>query len=296
MRFFPTSNSLSALSLLPAAALLLNGVAAAVDFKLHPKLLHPLLARQSCTSSSIRSKCLTVGSDSTDCIDYICGSCTGVDPQIADCCKQTGTLNRAQCIANIDVSSATNTGTSSSPRTTSNRSSSSVGSFPTTSVGGAAARNAGCSSLGSKLDACESSTPGFSFIASWTSQASCFCYSGNSFAPALFDNYYSSCLRYAKASDTDLYSSLTVGRVSAISTPCAQYGNVRATTSGRSLGAATPGTTPTAPGADAQSTSSSGGAGGSGNNAPSAASGQNTVAVQSAFAFFVSLLALAIYL
>ncbi|KAL8802863.1 MAG: hypothetical protein Q9182_003550 [Xanthomendoza sp. 2 TL-2023] len=302
MRFFPTSNSLSVLSLIPVTALLVNGVAAAIDFKLHPKLLHPLLARQSCTSSSIQSKCLTVGSDPSECINFICGSCTGIDSQIADCCKRSGDLNRAQCIANIE----TNINTSSfAPRTTSTRSSSgSVGSFPTTSSAPAALRNAGCSSLGSKLEACESSTPGFSFIVAWTSQASCFCYSGNSFAPSSFDNYYSSCLRYAQASDTNLYSSLTVGVRSAISTPCADYGRVRTTTSRGSLIPATPGTTPTATGADAQVTSSSGGsssgssggAGGSGNNPPAASNGQNTVAVQSAFALFVSLLALAIYL
>ncbi|KAL8684132.1 MAG: hypothetical protein Q9224_006587 [Gallowayella concinna] len=285
MRFFLASNSPSALSLLFAASLFLNGVAAAVDFKLHPKLLHPLLARQSCTSSSINSKCLTVGSDPTECIDYICSSCTSVDPQIAECCKRTGTLNIAECVASIETSTSripTGTAFPGSSR------SGSVGSFPTTSAAAAALRNPACSSLGSKLLACEVATPGFSSIRAWTSQASCFCYSGNSFAPASFDNYYSSCLRYAEASNTDLYSDLTVGVRSAISTPCAEGGDVKTTTRGRTIIStnepAAPVGTVTGTG-DAGPTSSSGGggssngAGVSGENTPVASSGQGNLAV-----------------
>ncbi|KAI4241834.1 MAG: hypothetical protein L6R40_004380 [Gallowayella cf. fulva] len=224
-----------------------------------------------------------------------------LDPQIASCCKQTGNLNIAQCISKIDPDTpgsssseaSVGTGSSGSP-TTSTRSGTIRGAsasfVPTTTA--AVVANAGCSSLLSKLDACEAATPGFSFIIAWTSQASCFCYSSSSFVPSSFDNYYSSCLSYVETADTDLYTSLKVGQGLAISTPCAKYGDVTATTR-RTTGSrtASPGTTPTGDSVPTSTAgSSSGGSSGGSSGAAGAAgdtpaaSGQGNVIVQSAFA------------
>ncbi|KAL8915643.1 MAG: hypothetical protein Q9172_006812 [Xanthocarpia lactea] len=202
----------------------------------------PLLKRQGCSSAEIRSQCLTVGSDPSECIDFICDSCTELDPTIASCCQRSGDLNKAQCISdNLDTDSSDGSTASSRTRPTS--------SFPTTTA--PADANAGCSSLSSKQSSCKAATPGFEYIIAWSSQASCFCYSSSSYVPRTFDNYYSSCLSYLETADTELYSSYTIGNNVAISTPCASIGNLEeATTRGRDIVSRTPipGSTPTGAG------------------------------------------------
>ncbi|KAL8915084.1 MAG: hypothetical protein Q9171_000387 [Xanthocarpia ochracea] len=213
----------------------------------------PLLKRQSCSSAEIRSQCLTVGSDPSECIDFICDSCTELDPAIASCCQRSGDLNKAQCISdNLDTDSSSSPTTDSSDTSIRTRPTSS---FQTTTA--PADANAGCSSLLDKQSSCKAATPGFEYIIAWSSQASCFCYSSSSYVPRSFDNYYSSCLSYLETADTELYSSLTIGNTVAISTPCASIGDLEeATTRRENIVSRTPspGTTPTGAG-DSQPTS-----------------------------------------
>ncbi|KAL8858091.1 MAG: hypothetical protein Q9178_005416 [Gyalolechia marmorata] len=206
----------------------------------------PLLKRQGCNSAEIRSQCLTVGSDPSECIDFICDSCTDLDPAIASCCQRSGDLNKAQCISdNLDTDST-------SPSTTDSNDASitrPTSSFQTTTA--PADANSGCSSLLDKQSSCKAATPGFASIIAWSSQASCFCYSSSSFAPRTFDNYYSSCLSYLETADTELYSSLTIGDDVAVSTPCAFIGDLEeATTRGGDIPSRTPspGSVPTGAG------------------------------------------------
>ncbi|KAL8949903.1 MAG: hypothetical protein Q9222_004028 [Ikaeria aurantiellina] len=253
---------------------------------------HPFLKRQGCTN--IDSECSSVGTTLSDCIDYVCDSCTSVDPSISQCCRQTGDVNIATCIEeNLDTSGSTGSSGDTSlsnnldsatsfTGTSRTRSSTTRDSFPTTTA--LAINNPACSSLANKIEACESATPGFDYIIYWTSQASCFCYDSGTYRPSSFDGYYSSCLGYLSTADPDTYSSLTVGNDEAISTPCASVGNVRATS--RSGFGNTPSRTATpAPTADSGATAptstsggSSSGAGVSGDSS-SSTSGQDMLGV-----------------
>lgn len=268
MHLLSATHGLSATGIFLAVSLVLENVVA-----IDPKF-HELFKRQGCTD--IESKCLTVGSDPSECIDYICNSCTQVDASISTCCQRSGDLNKAQCISdNLDSPSG---GTSNGPRPTA-----STGSTRTRGAGSSsttvfpADANPGCSSFLDKLNSCESATPGFGDIRVWKDQASCFCYSASAYSPQAFDNPYSSCLSYLETADRDLYSTLTVGNNFAISTPCASIGDVlEATTRTANPGSRTPapGTTPTAAGdtRPTGSTGSSSGASNSGQGGQSAAS------------------------
>ncbi|KAI4250757.1 MAG: hypothetical protein L6R42_008638 [Xanthoria sp. 1 TBL-2021] len=282
MHLLSATHGLSATGIFLAVSLVLENVVA-----IDPKF-HELFKRQGCTD--IESKCLTVGSDPSECIDYICNSCTQVDPSISTCCQRSGDLNKAQCISdNLDSPTAL----------TSSSRSRGAGSSSTTVFHAYA--NPGCSSYLDKVTSCESATPGFADITAWTSLASCFCYSASAYSPQAFDNPYSSCLSYLETADRDAYSDLTVGRNGrnfAISTPCASIGEVLETTrtaTARSQ-TATPGTNPTAAG-DTRPTGSTGtssGASGSGQDGQSAASGH--VGIPISIAIVTSLFALAVLL
>ncbi|KAL8710282.1 MAG: hypothetical protein Q9220_005052 [cf. Caloplaca sp. 1 TL-2023] len=262
---------------------------------------HPFLKRQGC--NNIDSQCSSVGTTLSDCINYVCDSCTNVDPSISQCCKQTGDSNIATCIEkNLDTSTSTglsgdtslsNGLDSATSFTGSSRTGSATrDSFPTTTA--LAVSNPACSSLLSKIEACESATPGFDFIIFWTSQASCFCYDSNTYRPSSFDGYYSSCLGYLSTADPDTYSSLTVGNDDAVSTPCASAGNVKATSKAGSGNSPSQTATP-APTADSGSTptptstssGSSSGAGVSGDSS-SSSSGQDMVGLHYILLFFMS--------
>ncbi|KAI4222713.1 MAG: hypothetical protein L6R36_005949 [Xanthoria steineri] len=268
MHLLPATHRLSATGFFFLAVSLVLETVVALD----PKF-HDLFKRQGC--NNIESKCLTVGSDPSECIDYICTSCTQVDPSISRCCQRSGDLNKANCISeNLpdsnggggDTSSRSRTTASSGSTRTRNTSSSPTTTFP-------AAANRGCSSFLDKLTSCESATPGFDDIRLWRSQASCFCYSASAYEPQAFDTPYSSCLSYLETADRDLYSSLTIGSNLPISTPCASVGDVLAATTTARTGTRTaaPGTSPTVDG----ETTATGGTGGasSGNSGSNGASG-----------------------
>ncbi|KAL8749144.1 MAG: hypothetical protein Q9199_007867 [Rusavskia elegans] len=292
MHLLSATSGLSATGIFLAVSLVLENVVA-----IDPKF-HELFKRQGCTD--IESKCQTVGSDPSECIDYICNSCTQVDASISTCCQRSGDLNKAQCISdNLDTDSPS-VGTSNRPGPTA-----STGSTRTRGAGSSsttvfpADANPGCSSFLDKLTSCESATPGFEDIRLWRSQASCFCYSASAYSPQAFDNPYSSCLSYLETADRDLYSSLTVGNSFAISTPCASIGDVLETTTRTAnpgSRTAAPGTNPTAAGdtRPTGSTGSSSGASGSGQDGQSAASGH--VGIPISIAIVTSLFALAVFL
>ncbi|KAI4270606.1 MAG: hypothetical protein L6R38_007071 [Xanthoria sp. 2 TBL-2021] len=291
MHLLSATSGLSATGIFLAVSLVLENVAA-----IDPKF-HELFKRQGCTD--IESKCSTVGSDPSECIDYICKSCTQVDASISSCCQRSGDLNKAQCISdNLDTDSPS-VGTSNSRPTafTGSSRTGSAGSSSTTVF--PADANRGCSSFLDKLTSCESATPGFEDIRVWKSQASCFCYSASAYSPQAFDNPYSSCLSYLETADRDLYSDLTVGRNFAISTPCASIGNVLQTNAGTATARSrtpAPVPTPTAGGntRPTGSTETSSGASDSGQVAPSAASGH--VGIPISIAIVTSLFALAVLL
>ncbi|KAI4127035.1 MAG: hypothetical protein LQ338_003404 [Usnochroma carphineum] len=233
MHLIPSINSLVAVALFSDIAL-----------AIHPKH-HAFLKRQGC--SSVDSACSSVGASLSDCVNYICGSCTSVDPAISQCCKLSSDSDIADCISGnvgtTGASSSFDTGdfdsASGSAAATSlsdgfGSAATSTGFFDDSSLTGSAALTTtsvypACSSLGSKIEACESATPGFANYRLWDTQASCLCYQGSSYQPSSFDNYYSSCLGYLSTADFEAYSELTVGTDEAVSTPCADIGNVRAT-------------------------------------------------------------------
>ncbi|KAL8902694.1 MAG: hypothetical protein Q9207_004461 [Kuettlingeria erythrocarpa] len=222
---------------------------------------HAFLKRQGC--ASIDSQCSS-GTTLSDCIDYVCGSCTDVDPAIDQCCELSSNLNIANCISeNVNPGSSSDITSDGEDDSTT-----SFGSFDSTSAtsltddfasaatsdfdaqstltGSAALPSTSlyvypeCSSLGSKLEACESATPGFSNYRLWDTQASCFCYQGSNFAPSSFDNYYSSCLEFLSTDNPAAYSILTVtvGTDEVVSTPCASMGDVRETSPASAQGGA----------------------------------------------------------
>ncbi|KAL9577204.1 MAG: hypothetical protein Q9212_006516 [Teloschistes hypoglaucus] len=294
MRCTSASNALSTPSLLVVATIFT--IALAID----PKH-HPLLKRQGCTN--IDSECSSVGSSASGCIDYICKSCTGVDPSIAQCCKLSGTSAIAKCI-DVDLGSPSG-GSSTSIR--GGGSATSRASFPTTtratlrasqttSSSNSLLTNPGCSSFESKLEECQSSTPDI-LGGLWSTQASCFCYSGSSYQPSSFDNYYSSCLKYLRTVDLNAYSAIQIGGNRAISTPCAAIGDVKDTSTtsrsnnvaggGRTTANSVPTPTSTS-GGNAISTGASAGGSGSG-GATSSATGlkaQCTTGIGSLFLGF----------
>ncbi|KAI4203276.1 MAG: hypothetical protein LQ350_001973 [Teloschistes chrysophthalmus] len=275
MRYTSTSNALPAPSLLVIATIFT--IALAID----PKH-HLLLKRQGCTN--IDSECSSVGSSDSTCINYICKSCTDVDPSIPQCCKQSSNLAIANCIevnlgsSSGDSSSSIRGGGSATSRAlfpTTTRAT--LPAFQTTSDSNSIITNPACSSLDSKIEECQSSTPNI-LGGLWSTQASCFCYSGSSFQPSSFDNYYGSCLKYLRTADLEAYSALQIGSDRAISTPCAVIGNVKdiSTSRGNNAaggGRATANSGPTAtstPSSNAVSTGSSAGGSGSGGASSSA--------------------------
>ncbi|KAI4246889.1 MAG: hypothetical protein LQ352_006277 [Teloschistes flavicans] len=257
MRYGSASNALPAPRLLSFATIFTAVLA--VD----PKH-HPFLKRQGC--ADIQSQC-----SSTD------------NLVIAQCISQN--LDSFLGDTSTSISGGSATSRASFPVTTRATFPSTTGTaaFQTTSDINGAITYPGCYSLESKLEECQSSTADI-FDHVWNTQASCFCYSGSSYQPSSFDNYYSSCLKYLKTVDLDLYSSLEIGNDRAISTPCAAIGDVKATSASRANNAggserttATSGPTPTSTsGTSAASTGASAGGSGSGvtSSSPSGADGQ----------------------
>ncbi|KAL9004814.1 MAG: hypothetical protein Q9188_002379 [Gyalolechia gomerana] len=220
-----------------AVVAILTSTASAID----PKH-HAFMKRQGC--SNIDSECSSIGTSPADCINYLCSSCTSVDPAIPDCCTLSSTLDIAGCIeqnvgtsssydSNIDTygsdyTSYTGYDYETPTSTYDNYSYTYTGSYAVTTPYLLTA-DPDCSSVISKLDACASATPGFGSDYYWVEQASCICYSGNSYAPSSFDSPYSSCLDILYTSDYEVYMDLTIGSDDAASTPCASLSEAQET-------------------------------------------------------------------
>ncbi|KAL8652989.1 MAG: hypothetical protein Q9210_002365 [Variospora velana] len=266
---------------------------------------HPFLKRQGC--SDIETRCISIGSTLSDCVAYVCNDCTAVDPSISGCCELSSEISIVTCIdENLNTGSAND-----------DESATATGSLDDSTITDTAAaavtsllREPGCSSFASKVEACESATPGFTNYNSWNPQASCFCYEGSRYQPSSFDNYYRSCLAYASTAAPDVYPLLAVGSSDdVISTPCASFGDVRETAAPTAQGGSgggggvntasfvdpTPGSspagqssTPTGPRTTPTADSGSGG----GDSAPADGSGVDGMPLKSAFALFASFIGL----
>ncbi|KAL8672746.1 MAG: hypothetical protein Q9168_002800 [Polycauliona sp. 1 TL-2023] len=288
----PATHSLSVAALFLVANLILPTVVA------HNFNLHSLLKRQGCTR--VESECLGVGKDLSDCLSYVCGSCSDIDDSISKCCALTGDLDKIDCLNKNLGSGSSGLGTDHPPLPTDFAAASNTldaGPFQTTEE--PAAVQSACSALATNIISCDAATTGFSYLTAWTDLASCFCYSASEFAPQSFDDPYSTCLSYVETADTDLYSSLTVG--SGVSTPCAAIGDVKMEATGSFEDTATPtarpGTTPTGDGGleptagGGSDEDSQSGSGSAGNNF---VGGSGHVIIPSMIAIGISLLGLAI--
>ncbi|KAL8936503.1 MAG: hypothetical protein Q9216_004894 [Gyalolechia sp. 2 TL-2023] len=240
MRSVSASSSLAVVAMLTSAATAIN-----------PKH-HAFMKRQGCYN--IESECSSIGTTLADCIDYVCDSCTSVDPAIPDCCELSSNSDIAICIEenvgtsdsydssidsyDYDYTSFTGydddytsytgydyeTATSSYDDYTYTYTSSDAYTTPYLLTA-----DSDCSSVISKFDACASATPGFGSSYFWEEQASCICYSGNSYAPSSFDTPYSSCLDVLYTSDYEAYMYLTIDSDDAASTPCASLSEAQET-------------------------------------------------------------------
>ncbi|KAI4287737.1 MAG: hypothetical protein L6R35_003003 [Caloplaca aegaea] len=215
MHFISITSCLAAVTLISPTVLAIN-----------PKH-HPFLKRQGC--SEIETQCVPGGSTLSDCVAYVCDDCSSIDPSISECCELSSERAIANCIQeNLDGGSTDDD----------DESATATGSSDDSTITGTAAaaaatsliRQPGCSSFVSKLDDCETATPGFTDYSLWDTQASCFCYEGSRYQPSTFDNYYRSCLAYASTAVPEFYTLLAVGPSDdVVSTPCASVGDVRET-------------------------------------------------------------------
>ncbi|KAL9593551.1 MAG: hypothetical protein Q9219_007500 [cf. Caloplaca sp. 3 TL-2023] len=248
MRFATSSQGLVAIACLSSSAIAIN-----------PKH-HAFLKRQGCYS--VESECSSVGTTLSDCISYVCDSCTSVDPAIPACCELSSNLDIANCIEeNIDTSGSSSYETSdyySSGSTFADDIDSAATSYTGNNFAAATSTsddysytytssaydsattpflltaNPECSSVINKFDDCASKTPGFGSAYFWEDQASCICYIGSSYAPSSFDEPYSSCLDVLSSSDYEAYLYLTINSEDAASTPCASLSEAQASTTATS--------------------------------------------------------------
>ncbi|KAI4179546.1 MAG: hypothetical protein L6R41_007783 [Letrouitia leprolyta] len=230
MRIISVSNGFAAITILTSTATAIN-----------PKY-HAFMKRQGC--NNIESECSSIGTTLADCIDYVCDACTSVDPAIPECCNLSSNLDIANCIdENIGTSgtfeSSIDTFGNDFTSYTGNNFAAATSTYDYgnsyTYTGSSAVTtpylltaNLDCSSFISKFDDCASATPGFGASYFWEEQASCICYSGNSYAPSAFDTPYSSCLDVLSSSDYEVYTALTIGSEDAASTPCGSLADEQA--------------------------------------------------------------------
>jgi hypothetical protein len=64
-----------------------------------------------------------------------------------------------------------------------------------------------CNSAASMVENCEGSTPGFDNLC-WHDMQKCLCSTSGTWAPTIFDNFWSSCLAWASTADPSQYSLL----------------------------------------------------------------------------------------
>jgi hypothetical protein len=157
-----------------------------------------LLKRQDCTSAA-QADCSK--NDPAACLKALCDSCGPVYPVIATCCASTDPVAMASCVANAFEGSSGSTASSGSPS----------GTITSASPADSSAdpNFSACAQFETIIAECASQTPGFSDISSFSSQASCLCYTSSTFAPSVFDGYFESCLAYFSSAKPRAYSSLT---------------------------------------------------------------------------------------
>ena len=164
-----------------------------------------LLKRQACTDAE--AQC---ANSVSDCANYICSSCTGIDPTIDQCCTLTDIDSVVACLAeDLNLGSAATSAFATSAITTA----------PPTSITDDPNFMA-CSSLDSISEFCESQTPGFT-DADFTSQVPCLCYDSQTYDGSYYDDYYGSCLSYISTADPADFSSLEASADRSLPGPCA---------------------------------------------------------------------------
>lgn len=167
---------------------------------------HSLAVAQNSTAYSILS---------SECISYIsafpptvslyafqlCQVCQGLQlsPSIEPCCSAA---NPTACFASsfyhLSVSDATIT--AAPTLMTSTGSTTMLGYYG----------NTNCDSVISILENCEAATPGFDNLCFHYQQA-CFCSTSGTWAPSIYDDYWSSCLAWASTANPSYYSDLGPG-------------------------------------------------------------------------------------
>jgi len=172
-------------------------------------------AQQNPDFSSLSSECVqyltkcepTISSCAID----ICSLCTSlsITPSIEPCCAAATPVD---CFSSY-VEGVTITATSRSG-------SISTIASPTTSIDSSALA---CISAYSIISYCEASTPGFTNLA-FSSQATCLCSTSGTFAPGVYDGYWSTCLAWASTASPGEYSEFgPTGGGDVVRTPCQNY-------------------------------------------------------------------------
>ena len=176
--------------------------------------------RQEC--GDIESQC---SGSISDCVYYICNSCTDVDPVVPTCCVLTDAVDTIGCL-----DEGLNLGSSATSDFTSNvvESATELTAAASTSGLGAAVTSdpnfTACSSLDSISEYCASQTPGFT-DADFTSQVPCLCYDSQTYDGTIYDNYYGSCLAFISTADPEGFSSLVASPDRSLTGPCAGAAN-----------------------------------------------------------------------
>lgn len=196
-------------------------------------LFGPIIALNTASFSSecvaqIKSLCVpTIASCAAD-LCYLCTS-LGIVPSIEPCCAAP---TPTACFANDYVkgvtSSAATPVTLSPEPIPSNLASGPAG----RSVSKALALTNSCQSLDSVYTRCVAETPSFAHLR-FRQMQTCLCSTDGTYAPSLWDNYFSGCEKYASLVDPPEYSALgPVGGTSLGSRPCEAYARITKTETG----------------------------------------------------------------
>ena len=157
---------------------------------------HYLTAAQNSTlDSSLSSECAAFITKYPPTVSLyasqICHVCQGLQlsPSVEPCCSNS---NPTACFASSFYSISITGATTSAPITVA----------PPSYTG-----SANCDAVISILQSCENASPGFDNLC-FHDQQSCLCSTSGTWAPSYYDDYWSSCLSWASASDASSYSLL----------------------------------------------------------------------------------------
>jgi len=169
-------------------------------------------AQQNPHFSSLSSECVqfltTCEPTISSCAIDICSLCTSlsITPSIEPCCAAATPVDCfSSYVRGVTITAAGGSGSIASPTTSTD---SSV---------------LACISAYSIISSCEASTPGFTNLA-FSSQATCLCSTSGTFAPGVYDGYWSTCLAWASTASPGEYSQLgPTGGGDVVRTPCQSY-------------------------------------------------------------------------